>query len=666
MLKFLRVATVIAVLSPALAHADLPNGAMLTWEKTKIHQDGGTDLTQPSTDSDLRKYLNLAHCECSKAGLGKEQTMSMQLRSTADTNTHRPVELWVGTECTDETLRGTHCRRLDDLGIPDIDILFTRPATVEFSLFDVINGVSNADTDACQEREGDAFLWTLVDTNGDNTYDDVQSYSVGTGVFSTVTKVDTLAPPLPTEFKGSSSEGGVSLDWKVPLSNATDVYAYEVYCARADDGSPGKATPSGTIYHQTSKDLCGLEQNIAMTPTDITEDASDEMPVTTVPDGLTTLDPAYLCKSSQTQTASGLLVDGLENDVPYIVALVSVDHYGNAVGVSFTSTITPHSATDFWEDLHDRGSKVEGGFCLGTTTPWGGGPGAGLLALAIAFILVPRSRRRSFIRILAPASALLVFGLATPAHAQTPYWANDDKSSSDEAVDLGDDTVKWNIGLRLGPYTPQIDSQLGGTGDGPYKQMFGGYRVLPMVDVDRIVWRGFGQLGFGGSIGYMQKTAHAYAEGTSPSDPDRMRTPGNDNTFRLLPLQGTAVYRLTVLDELYGIPIVPYIRGGLAYYLWMIRTNGKTATACIGGGDTSTCSGGEKALGGTLGVTGSIGIAIRAERVDAATALSMRQSGIEHAGFYAELNFAKVNGFGSDAKLSVGDNTWFVGANFEF
>ncbi|HEY4055524.1 MAG TPA: hypothetical protein VGM39_02910, partial [Kofleriaceae bacterium] len=299
MLKFLRVAAVAAVMVPALAHADLPGGAMLTWEKTKIHQDGSTDLVQPSTDSDLREYLNLAHCECSKEMLGKEQTISMQLRSTADTNTHRPVEIWVGTECTDETLRGTKCRRLDDLGIPDIDILFTRPATVEFPLYDVINGVSNMD--ACQEREGDAFLWTLVDTNGDNTYDDIQSYSVGTGVFSTVTKVDTLAPPLPTEFKGSSSEGGVSLDWKVPLSNATDVYAYEVYCAKTD-GSPGKSSPSGTIYHQTAKDLCGLEQNIAITPTDIEETATDEMPVTMVPDGIMTLDPAYLCKSSQTQT----------------------------------------------------------------------------------------------------------------------------------------------------------------------------------------------------------------------------------------------------------------------------------------------------------------------------------------------------------------------------
>jgi len=46
--------------------------------------------------------------------------------------------------------------------------------------------------------------------------------------------------------------------------------------------------------------------------------------------------------------------------------------------------------------------------------------------------------------------------------------------------------------------------------------------------------------------------------------------------------------------------------------------------------------------------------------------MSMQQSGIQHAGIYAELSLAKVDGFGSDSKLSVGDRTWFAGVNFEF
>ena len=44
----------------------------------------------------------------------------------------------------------------------------------------------------------------------------------------------------------------------------------------------------------------------------------------------------------------------------------------------------------------------------------------------------------------------------------------------------------------------------------------------------------------------------------------------------------------------------------------------------------------------------------------------MRESGIEHAGFYGEYSIGKVDGFGSDSKLAVGDATWFAGVDFEF
>jgi hypothetical protein len=74
----------------------------------------------------------------------------------------------------------------------------------------------------------------------------------------------------------------------------------------------------------------------------------------------------------------------------------------------------------------------------------------------------------------------------------------------------------------------------------------------------------------------------------------------------------------------------------------------------------------DKAAGASLGFQGSIGLSLRAERIDSGAANSMRESGIEHAGFYAEVSLAKVNGFGDSSKLSVGDTTWFAGVDFEF
>ena len=113
------------------------------------------------------------------------------------------------------------------------------------------------------------------------------------------------------------------------------------------------------------------------------------------------------------------------------------------------------------------------------------------------------------------------------------------------------------------------------------------------------------------------------------------------------------------------MPLVPYVRGGISYYLWWIKTNGDTSTACWDGTHDATCDK-DKAIGATYGVQGAIGLAVRAERIDAAAATSMRQGGIQHAGFYGELSLAKVDGFGSETKLSVGDTTWFAGVDFEF
>jgi hypothetical protein len=114
--------------------------------------------------------------------------------------------------------------------------------------------------------------------------------------------------------------------------------------------------------------------------------------------------------------------------------------------------------------------------------------------------------------------------------------------------------------------------------------------------------------------------------------------------------------------------VVPYARAGLAYDVWWMTTpGGDYSRVCKDPTMDFPCAAGEnKALGGSLGLTGAIGLAIRAEQIDASAAMSMRQSGIQHAGIFAELSFAKVDGFGSDKKLSVGDNTYFFGVDFEF
>jgi hypothetical protein len=291
----------------------------------------------------------------------------------------------------------------------------------------------------------------------------------------------------------------------------------------------------------------------------------------------------------------------------------------------------------------------------------------GLLAL-LAFLVLARRRSKRLRLQLATASVFLL--LPMRAHAQTPYWEDSTISETQDELPVGDpERVKWHAGVRVGPYVPGIDAQLDkptGKYDGPYEQMFGGYSILPVIDVERFFYRGFGQAGLAVSLGYMGKKAHAWEAGSDPNDAMRPRAEGDNNTFRLFPLTLSAVYRFTYLDDEFGIPLVPYARAGLGYYVWWVTApNGDFATSCTAGGDTMGCPK-TTAAGASLGFVGSVGLAIRAERIDESAARSMRESGIEHAGFYGEYSVGKVDGFGSDKKLSVGDATWFAGVDFEF
>ncbi len=656
-----RLVSVCGLIAAALAwaapaHAEpLPNGAVISFNRLFITEGG--DLVQPSTPDVLRQYLNLAHCACSQSMAGEETTLTYELTLSADSTTGRGADIWVGAQCDDDLLRPTQCKKVGT--IADIDQLLNNPAQIEVSLYDLINATTAG---ACRVEQGTATLWLMVDTNGAAPYDYVVTQAVGQtlGMVGEVSTFDTRAPNLPTEFTASSAESAIRLGWTLPTAQPEDIFSYQAMCAKAD-GTPAVTSTLAPRY-QTSRTLCSAEADLELTASTIDSDGTATAP----PAAMAQLDPSFLCGETADPTATGILIKDLENDVAYTVALLVIDRYGNATGTYFTTTITPRPATDLWEDLHDRGSKVEGGFCLASASHTGGGmpPALGsLLLVGLALGYIGRGRQRRAGRALPAATALaLIASLApAPAHAQglTPYW--EDESTGDDAAS---NEIDWHVGLRFGPYVPGIDEQFG-EDRGPYAEMFGGYKVLPMLDVDRIVWRGFGQLGIGGSIGYMSNTADAWADGSTPGDPDRMRSDGDTTTFGVLPLALTATYRMTYLDERFGIPIVPYVRAGLSYYIWWMRTNGETSSVCWDGTSTPGCDA-DDAMGATIGYQGSIGLAIRAERIDAAAAASMRASGIMHAGFFAELSMAKVDGFGSDVKLSVGDTTWFTGVDFEF
>jgi hypothetical protein len=759
------VLVLLAVLlaSGRVASADmgsLPNGAVLTFNRLFLHEEGSVKLIEPKhVPESLWNYFNLAHCRCGKSQPGFVESqfayeLTLQNPNMTPFNPDRTLEIWVGAQC-DSTVPGMrestcHPIDMDHSGVGATFTLAgiqqTNGVTLSIPVYDLMTPVraSAKDRPECVPTEQDGTVWAIGKI-ADGTTPDY--------FLPKIIKIDSKAPEFPTGFRAFGGDESIVISWTPPVSTA-DVYGYQALCARAEDDTPAKTSGRPDQRYMTELSLCGGGQSVdlgAGTAIAISEDMPAD-PVMVPPPGLDNLDPSFLCGEAFSPTATSIRIDGLENGVAYKVVLLSVDKFQNASGTFFTSTLTPIPSTDFWEDIHARGGKADGGLCLLaetygddsslTTTlrafrddtlartrvgRWltrayyatlaglgvevhGSTAARVVAAIALAplvglallwhWLTLPgllgvmtllwlwRRHGRTIARRLprmatAAGVAIVALVVLVPGRAHAggggyqPYWENSDLKPEDEhAVPNDPSLVRWHAGVRVGPYLPDIDAKLvlkpcptppaTGSCPGSFRQMFHGARPMPMLDVDRILWTGFGQVGVGISIGYMQWFEHAFVDGSKPEDDPRMRSPADTNAFRLIPMALTATYRLTWFDDEYGVPVVPYVRGGLAYDLWW--QSARNDRVCKNGNDPMedpTCAL-NKPLGGSLGVTGSIGLAVRAERIDASTAMSMQQSGIQHAGIYAELSLAKVDGFGADGKLSVGDRTWFAGVDFEF
>jgi len=263
-----------------------------------------------------------------------------------------------------------------------------------------------------------------------------------------------------------------------------------------------------------------------------------------------------------------------------------------------------------------------------------------------------------------PLIVLIVLGMSSRVWAQSIVY-EDDAEVVQEIV-LSD----WNFELKFGPYMPDVDGEPGlmqictmpdantTVCKGPYERMFGGASLMTMLELDRFFLWKTGQLGVAGAIGFMQDSARAFAQNPDGSTNYNMRAEGDETSFHLLPMSLSVVYRFTELADRTYVPLVPYGKVGLSYYLWWTTK---------GDGSVSRTDTGGKGRGGTLGWQATVGVSVRADRFDLHASRNLQtEYGVEHAGFFFEAMWANVSGLGADKKLRVGDATWFAGINFEF
>ncbi|HUS63802.1 MAG TPA: MXAN_2562 family outer membrane beta-barrel protein [Kofleriaceae bacterium] len=649
--------------SPPPPPIDLGGGS-IQMEMQLPDGDGGF---RPENEQDVRRHFNRANCLCTDAQFGVKFTL-VNAPTSVDSE---PVDVWFGTMCdtADPTIRDANCEKVHTFG--DVEELRS-PRTVGF-------GVGELAAGDCSPNESERNIYALIDLNDDGI-DTSQGDYVG-GPLGQL--LDTQAPPMPDDLEALGIEGGVRVSWDLPESRVEDIEFFNLLCAR-EDGSESEDDDlprDVDLHYFTSADACGLEDP-TVCPRPLASaralpgggdagpapDAGEpEAECSVLPGALSTLDAAHLCGEAGASSTS-ISATGLEIGVEYRVVLVVVDHSRNPLAIDM-GVVKPGQARDFWEEYHEQGGTAKGGCSVG------GAESIGWIALAFGVLSAgfafggPRVRRRR--RRAGTAVLLLLLG-GGAARAQPWYEAVGEPVQAEE----GPSQIHWGLEFKFAPYVPDVDSEFNLSGDevGPFERMYGdGPFLMSQVVVDRYFVHPGGQLGIYGTLGYLTRTVNAFMldEGGNlvpKENGDPRRSPGNETRFRLIPMSVGAVYRWTQLDDIYRVPLVPYGRIGLSYYYWSVTKPGGSIAEV----PTSDCPDldgceGDRARGGSWGWQGTLGLALRAERIDPDAEVALRtELGIEHAGFLAELTYAKVDGFGSDDKLSVGDLTWFGGINFEF
>jgi hypothetical protein len=697
---------ILTAAAPSVARAELGGGKLRIEVKIPSDPDenaGSTsesDYRDPATEDDRTRYFNKARCTCD----AEVEDQLYHLRISWETQPTESVSgqlfLWTGTGCaaiTDPQLRPNTCTELE-----------------------VINDVNDVDTVVKRFEYSSELL--SPGTNTEGCVDTVVSTAIG--VFSSpdgnslteeaiypVMPVDMKPPPVPEEVTVSGEEGQIELSWDRIDSGAEDYAYFQALCSAG--GMAAHETRTDAPQFDTTASICEdpIDQFDELAIKNAMEVVGDPVTYGTLPAGLAQLEEAFICGQA-TGNSTSITLNGLANGVAYTVVLVAMDKAGNYTAGFVPMTVTPEEVTDFWEDLNGDQPDIEGGLCLVEAT-YGGGDGGlngalrawrddlrqsaigswmvdryyawgaplaaaarssivarvalgvvmlplvaialvwnaiglpGILALVLAAVILRRRRK-----LIVTAAVALAPSLAAAQASNAPYW--DDELASESAEVSG---PRWHFGIRLGPYLPEVDDERF-TEPGPYERMFGDGSWLPAADLHRVFNTRFGQIGGGFSVAYFSKTADAFREGSDPP----VRAAGNENSLKIVPMELTAIWRGTMFHDNWGIPLVPYARGGLGYYLWWVRRpDGEFAKACPA--DRTNC---DRAIGGSMGLVGAAGLSIRAEGVDPDAARSMRDSGLDHAGFYAEIEVAWVDGFGNAKKLSLGDTTWFAGIDFEF
>ena len=227
--------------------------------------------------------------------------------------------------------------------------------------------------------------------------------------------------------------------------------------------------------------------------------------------------------------------------------------------------------------------------------------------------------------------------------------------------------------LKFSPYSPKIDESAGLNGKTPFADLFtepGNHhrpdsRLLTQLEFDFQFLHKHGSLGIGVTAGFARRTTHSFnyndLAGTEACTIPNCTRSGDQTALNVMPFSLLLVYRWDWLALKHHVPLVPYLKIGLAYYVWWIENGSGSTSSVLTNGKK------EDAYGGTFGWVVNPGLSFLLDIIDPSAARTIdAELGINHSYVFVELHYADVSGFGAKDKLTLSDTTFNCGLAFEF
>jgi hypothetical protein len=219
----------------------------------------------------------------------------------------------------------------------------------------------------------------------------------------------------------------------------------------------------------------------------------------------------------------------------------------------------------------------------------------------------------------------------------------------------------WAVEARFGAYDlGEIDGESFAGGVKPFREVFGySQRFMFQMSVERYLWRGFGTIGLQATFGHLVLKGKGVI---TQDDGTYEKASGEPVEFNVLPFKLHFVYRASFIEEKWGVPLVPYIKGGFNYYMWWILNNRDNIARYRG-----STGGKAKGLGGTFGMEGMVGLAFSLDWIDPASARTFElEIGVKNTYLFAEYGYAWMNDFTAGNSFDLSDDYFMAGLMFEF